>query len=561
MEIENWDEMFRAYKDGEGEDDVGQEQLDQTERDGKKAMLSVGGSGEPSVGGQDNWYVAKESDARSWGRKRTGRSENENAVSVNEGKGQLEEGSDVGVRSGDDDSQRNLFQALLRQDDRRKLLQAEAREEKSSEEENSEWETVRSDREEEMFLESASEAVIEVNENAEAAEWDDLQDEEEGYAIAHSDSDMEDIDPESAWVSTQDARERWVDHIPVLGNSVGGELVYDFALREKDLMEHFIKGGGAGGQKINKTNSCVYLRHIPTNTIVKCQQTRSLRQNRKIARQILTQKLEELLLGKKSSKALLEQKIRKQKLKAKKRREQKAESSFLPSNAEGDHGSTQDIMVNSEMRSLRKRVDAGETEAEEEDGAQSRAAVAQGGSESSVRSPKKSAKDKQVERQLKREERHMKKQELKKAHKNRKAALEQDKVAKLEYAEAKRRQRTDGRKMADREAEKQRTHSPVDEYRPNEKFALPSVAPVRVDTYSAHRDDDDDNDLYYSSALVAPGESHCGKLTSSSSSLSSLAAPSSFALPPHIRRRTFKLWKEEETENTDSDTEKQSLAP
>jgi len=31
---------------------------------------------------------------------------------------------------------------------------------------------------------------------------------------------------------------------------------------ESELEEKFIKGGGPGGQKINKTNSCVYLKHV-----------------------------------------------------------------------------------------------------------------------------------------------------------------------------------------------------------------------------------------------------------------------------------------------------------
>ena len=33
---------------------------------------------------------------------------------------------------------------------------------------------------------------------------------------------------------------------------------------EKDIIEKFILGSGRGGQKIQKTHSCVYLKHIPT---------------------------------------------------------------------------------------------------------------------------------------------------------------------------------------------------------------------------------------------------------------------------------------------------------
>src|SRR6185436_10588305 len=43
-------------------------------------------------------------------------------------------------------------------------------------------------------------------------------------------------------------------------------------IHESDLIEKFILGSGKGGQKVNKTSSCVYLKHIPTGIEVKCQQ-------------------------------------------------------------------------------------------------------------------------------------------------------------------------------------------------------------------------------------------------------------------------------------------------
>ncbi|CAG9760033.1 unnamed protein product [Ceutorhynchus assimilis] len=63
-------------------------------------------------------------------------------------------------------------------------------------------------------------------------------------------------------------------------------------LNEADLEEQQIKGSGPGGQKINKTSSCIFLRHIPTGMVVKCQETRSVHQNKKIARQLLITKLD-----------------------------------------------------------------------------------------------------------------------------------------------------------------------------------------------------------------------------------------------------------------------------
>ncbi|CAG8561868.1 9465_t:CDS:2 [Paraglomus brasilianum] len=63
-------------------------------------------------------------------------------------------------------------------------------------------------------------------------------------------------------------------------------------INEADLIETFVKGSGHGGQKINKTSNCVDLRHIPTGIRVQCQQTRSLQDNRRIARKILKDKLD-----------------------------------------------------------------------------------------------------------------------------------------------------------------------------------------------------------------------------------------------------------------------------
>ena len=43
-----------------------------------------------------------------------------------------------------------------------------------------------------------------------------------------------------------------------------------FTIPESDLEKHFIKGFGPGGQKTNKTNNCVVLKHLPTGEVVKC---------------------------------------------------------------------------------------------------------------------------------------------------------------------------------------------------------------------------------------------------------------------------------------------------
>lgn len=62
---------------------------------------------------------------------------------------------------------------------------------------------------------------------------------------------------------------------------------------ERDLIERFIRGSGPGGQKVNKTSSCVQLRHIISGIDVKCQESRSLMANRIQARNLMCSILED----------------------------------------------------------------------------------------------------------------------------------------------------------------------------------------------------------------------------------------------------------------------------
>ncbi|KAK4453794.1 RF-1 domain-containing protein [Podospora aff. communis PSN243] len=74
---------------------------------------------------------------------------------------------------------------------------------------------------------------------------------------------------------------------------------------ESEIEEAFLKGSGPGGQKINKTSSAVQLKHIPTGIVVKSQATRSREQNRKIARDLLAARLDELVNGDQSRTAIV----------------------------------------------------------------------------------------------------------------------------------------------------------------------------------------------------------------------------------------------------------------
>ncbi len=91
-------------------------------------------------------------------------------------------------------------------------------------------------------------------------------------------------------------------------------------LREQDLEERFIRSSGPGGQRVNKTASCVYLKHRPTGVEVKMQRERQQRLNRYYARKRLCELLEKRTLGVKSPTALKAEKIRKQKQRRQRRR-------------------------------------------------------------------------------------------------------------------------------------------------------------------------------------------------------------------------------------------------
>ncbi|XP_062445893.1 mitochondrial translation release factor in rescue isoform X2 [Rhea pennata] len=91
------------------------------------------------------------------------------------------------------------------------------------------------------------------------------------------------------------------------------------ALNETELKEQFIRGDGPGGQATNKTSNCVVLKHIPTGIVIKCHQTRSVEQNRKIAREILQEKVDLFYKGEDSD-VFKEKKAAEKKKQEKKRR-------------------------------------------------------------------------------------------------------------------------------------------------------------------------------------------------------------------------------------------------
>lgn len=100
-------------------------------------------------------------------------------------------------------------------------------------------------------------------------------------------------------------------------------LMVKLDVRENDIEEKFILGSGKGGQKVNKTSSCVYIKHLPSGIEVKCQKSRSRDSNRFLARRELCERIEERILGEKSRKRQEIERIRRQKRRRSRRQKER----------------------------------------------------------------------------------------------------------------------------------------------------------------------------------------------------------------------------------------------
>jgi protein subunit release factor B len=101
------------------------------------------------------------------------------------------------------------------------------------------------------------------------------------------------------------------------------ERMASLGVAESDLRETFVRSSGPGGQKVNKTSSCVQLVHIPTGLSVKCQRERSQALNRFLARRLLLDRIEKLQKGVIEAEKDRAEKIRRQKRKRSKRAKEK----------------------------------------------------------------------------------------------------------------------------------------------------------------------------------------------------------------------------------------------
>src|SRR4051812_3892494 len=111
---------------------------------------------------------------------------------------------------------------------------------------------------------------------------------------------------------------------PDKSNALHLEMV-GLGIHEADLEESFVRSGGAGGQHVNKTSSCVQLLHKPSGLLVKCQEDRSQAVNRFLARRILVEKFKAQILHQKTTEQQRLEKIRRQK----RRRSRRAKNKML----------------------------------------------------------------------------------------------------------------------------------------------------------------------------------------------------------------------------------------
>lgn len=96
------------------------------------------------------------------------------------------------------------------------------------------------------------------------------------------------------------------------------ERMEELGVSEADLEERFVHASGRGGQHVNKSSSCVYLKHLPSGAEVKCMESRSQSLNRFLARRYLLEKVA-ALAGGSTVKDTAAEKLRRQKARRKRR--------------------------------------------------------------------------------------------------------------------------------------------------------------------------------------------------------------------------------------------------
>jgi peptide chain release factor len=83
-------------------------------------------------------------------------------------------------------------------------------------------------------------------------------------------------------------------------------LLRTTGISQQDCIETFVRSSGPGGQNVNKTSTCVCLKHRPTGISVRCQEERSQLKNRIRAWELLADKI--MRARRSAAQELLEQK-------------------------------------------------------------------------------------------------------------------------------------------------------------------------------------------------------------------------------------------------------------
>jgi len=97
----------------------------------------------------------------------------------------------------------------------------------------------------------------------------------------------------------------------------------DHGIRKQDIEFKFIKASGKGGQKVNKSSSAVFAKHIVTGLSVKYGKERSQHLNKFLALRLLVQKIDEKIHGMDERESKKIGKLKKQKSRRKRRARKK----------------------------------------------------------------------------------------------------------------------------------------------------------------------------------------------------------------------------------------------
>ena len=100
-------------------------------------------------------------------------------------------------------------------------------------------------------------------------------------------------------------------------------ILHQLGIKDRDIIEKFVRSGGPGGQKVNKTSTCVYLKHLPSGIEVKMSRARSQALNRYLAWRLLVEKIQARILKIKTEKQKRGEKIRRQKRRRSRRAKEK----------------------------------------------------------------------------------------------------------------------------------------------------------------------------------------------------------------------------------------------